>query len=108
MPHPTPPDDPTRYDDVPPAEAVARAWAELPKAHQGELRRVLPTLAHTLDRLTEHEHTPPDHRRPQLTDRQRWPALWEQPRRERSQEMPRLGLEDVDGGGEPKSAGGGR
>lgn len=104
MPDPTPPDDLTRFDDLPPAEAVARAWTECPEEARAAVGQV---LARALDRLAEHEHTPP-HRRPQWIDRERWPPLWEEPSRKPSQEMPRLGLEDVDGGGEPKSAGGGR
>lgn len=71
---PTPPEGLTRYDDLPPSEAVVLAWTELPEVGRDNLRRDMPVLARALDRLVEHERTPPEKRRPHRRSR---PPLWQ-------------------------------
>lgn len=95
MSDPTPPEGLDRYDDLPPSEAVVLAWTELPDAFRNGLRRDLPVLARALDRLTEHERTPPNRRRPHF---RRQPPLWQETGDEETLGRPALRLDGEEDG----------
>lgn len=71
-----------RYDHPPPVEAVVREWITPQSGHEthhralrDRLRGQWPALAAALDRLAEHEQTPPGQRR---AHRRTEPPLWQQ------------------------------